>query len=605
MRKWLFVFLVFGLLLVGCTTRVHTPRVLPEWGRAGQVGVTSRPQTVGLLVSPKGDQIVMAWPSHDAHTETDYLHFLVLDDSGKVLFDQNLTPAIPYLRQVQLLWGSQEEVHVFLSTGPRDARTLWYMCLPPVTMWDTDTLSLEDVQQLSAAEVSIAEYTVAPLVSGDVLILWRTTGKEVFAGLTHHTEMATYPIMAHQILADANIHRNVLQVDLKVDGRGNVHIIWLTRESVTQLGIYRALLDMNTWQLVSPQLAATISLAGQTSPNIVEGPILSLDRTRAYIHWTRRDFLSGNKLLYTLALPLTAAAEMSESSVLRASSSFPPPTSVIVGEFAYQHLAQPAEWETEAASLYRVPTSSQQRGCVYLSEEVVLPLSMQYATRTQRQFQPTLAYWRDGQFLGYQVLTWTHDPSVYPVVAADIRGNLYVAWLDMAGVDFQYPVYLASTAPGLHAAWRWLTWHDIGTIVVDYASRIASGVVLFPLIAMWFFLPFLWIFAMLSQGDGYGRRGRYILLVALFLYWTSKYLTTFQILTYIPTLATLPPAIGQLLIYLMPVLILFVSVVLGSGGFLRKRCRLAVEFSAMRTYSAIIMVDVILSLCVYAIGYFE
>jgi len=139
-------------------------------------------------------------------------------------------------------------------------------------------------------------------------------------------------------------------------------------------------------------------------------------------------------------------------------------------------------------------------------------------------------------------------------------------------------------------------------IAVDYAGRIAFGITLLPLMAIWLIVPFPLLFFALTRGDGYGLRGQRILLAALYTYWASKYLLTSQLLTYLPAARALPEVIAELLVFLLPVMLLACSVALWWMCTCLTRRR---EFSAMSAFLPILVVDLVLSLSVYGIGRFE
>ncbi|MBN2004818.1 MAG: hypothetical protein JXA21_15780 [Anaerolineae bacterium] len=583
MRKRLLYIGLILLVLTGCTERARTPRVLPEWGRAGRVGRTSHLAPVGLVVSPDGDRVVMAWPSQPEGMTEEYIHLLVLDGSGNVVAEQNLEPPITYLQGVQLLAGPDGALHIVWSAGRQAERSVWYASLPSLGSLGSAPLAALDAYSLSTPEDtetdvrSVDWFKAALLPSGEVLVLWEEGRGHVFARLAGQSD-------AREILSGAQ------QIAFQSDAAGQVHIVWLTYEIVTELLIYRAMLDTESLTLSSsPQLVTTIDLPGRASPSTVDGLALSLDHTHVYLSWTQQ------QALLTMSLPLDAGAFPGEAHPFQAVTYFPPPTMPATGYFAYQNLAMAGGRASGAATVRQAPATIAEQG-----DEAVMVLPVLFSTRTRQEFQPTVIYWRDGVPRGYQALTWTQEPSIHPSIAMDTQCNLYVAWVDLTGRD-HYPVYVASTAE-LHDAWQYLTWDDAGAMFVDYASRTASGLVLFPLVVMWFFFPLIWLFVMLSKGDTYGARGLRILLVALLIYEASKYVLTQRVLTYVPMQAYLPPSLTDLLIYGIPVLTLLIS--FGLVGTITLY-RAGKNFSVMRTYIFTTLLDAALSLMVYGIGYWE
>jgi hypothetical protein len=328
--------------------------------------------------------------------------------------------------------------------------------------------------------------------------------------------------------------------------------------------------------------------------------VLALDHRYAYITWTQREDQPAQvvKRLHTVTWPLDGMAELNEVEPLTHNADFPPSTTRVTGYFAYQHLVASSSNRGNPLNVYQMPTTIHTQ-----EEETVLALSIQYATRTRAEYQPTLVYLQNGEPLGYQALTWTDHPSVSPGVATDANHNLYAAWIDTTGAAFHYPIYLASTAPALRASWQRLTLADYATVAWDYINRIASGVVLFPFVVMWFFLPIAWlVFRLARGGDGYGRAGQRLLLSTLWFYWAAKYFLTFQILTYVPGLRYVTSNTGIVLIFCVPLLTLAFGVIV--GGLLTIRWTNK-GFSVMRMFLAVAAVDALLSLGVYAVGYFE
>ena len=584
MPKRVILLLLIILLLTGCAERIRTPRVLPEWGRANLVGAASRSTPVSLTVTSDGAQVIMAWSAREENTSRDFIHLFILDANGNTLLDQDLEPAIPGLYETQLLLGAENDVHLLWSTGEQDARALWYAHLDEVDPSRVAPLAAEPV---SPENQSIAWYKAALLPGGEILVLWLDARGELNGRLVGRGK-------PQELLSD------VLGVDFQIDATGDVHLVWSQQEATTRLAFYQAQLAVDSLQLTPPILATTVFLPGRAPVSSVEGPMLALDHQYTYINWVQREDQPTQvvKRLYTVARPLDGTTESYRIEPLTHNANFPPSIVHVTGYFTYQNLAASPNNQGNALNVYHLPATLHTQ-----EEETVLALPVQYATRTRVEYQPTLVYMKDGKLLGYQALTWTDHTSVNPVVATDANHNLYAAWVDTTGAAFHYPIYLASTAPTLRASWQRLTLADYATIAWDYVNRIASGVVLFPFVVVWFFLPIVWLVFKLSRGgDLFGQDGQRLLLSTLWLYWAAKYLLTFQILTYVPGLRYVTSNAGIVLIFGVPLLTLALGVI--AGGLLTIR-RTNKGFSVMRTFLTAAAVDAILSLGVYAVGYFE
>jgi hypothetical protein len=582
--KQLIILLLITLLLTGCSERVRTPRVLPEWGRANLIGVASRSTSAGLAVASDGGQVIMAWPARAENTSQDYLHLFALDANGKVTLDQDLEPPIPGLYDTQLLLGTDDDVHLLWSAGEQDARVLWYAHLGKVDPSHIASLAAEPA---SPSDQSVVWYKAALLPGGDILVLWLDTRGNLSGGLIGQGE-------PQRLLS------GVIGADFQIDATGNIQLVWSQQTSTTRLAFYRAQLAVDSFWLTPAVLATTVFLPARAPVSSVEGPMLALDHQYAYINWVQRadQLTQVVKRLHTLVWPLNGTTESYEMEPLTQNGSFPLSTARATGYFAYQHLAASSSNRGNPLNVYQMPATIHTQ-----EEETVLAISVQYATRTRAEYQPTLVYIQDGELLGYQALTWTDHTSVNPVIATDADHNLYVAWIDAPGAAFHYPIYLASTEPAFRASWQHMTLADYATIAWDYINRIASGVVLFPFIVVWFFLPIAWLFFRLARGgDAYGQAGQRLLLSAFWLYWAAKYILTFQILTYVPGLRYINSNASIVLIFCVPLLTLAFSVIIGGLFTIRWTGK---AFSVMRTFLIVAAIDAILSLGVYAVGYYE
>ncbi len=575
-HRLILILILATLLLTACGERARTPRVTSDWGRAGRVGVSSRSTPVGLLVSPDGERVVLAWPTRQDVDAQDQIHLLALDKGGAVVADQTLELSIDDLKQVQLLMGDGGELHLLWSAGASASRTLWHAQLPALDSLSAAPLSPK-AALISPPDVAIQWYKAALLSSGRLFILWLDADGQLSAQFIGQ-EPSTI------LLSD------VVGADFQLDEVGNVHLAWSVQESWSRLALHHALLDPDTLTLAAPQLATVVAMPRDVSVDAVDGPVIGLEAGDAYVLWTQAfPGLQG----VVEQMYIVDAGGQTEPQLLRIPFGFPPSTTEASGYFAYRHLSGVPSGGS-GIQVNHAPKTVSAPG-----DETVWAFSALYATRTRQEYQPTLLYLRDGEILGYQTPTWTDHPSVNPVVAADADHNLYLAWADATGESYRYPIYLASTAPEMQAAWERLTKDDYLAVIGDLGNRITSGIFMIPLTVVWLLLPLPWLFLMLTRGYMYGNRSRWVLLVALWLYWASKYALTFEVLTYLPGLVYLPQTLNAIAIYLAPALTLVISTGLVWIVLHRK------EFSVMTAYIPIALVDWILSNVMYAIGYFE
>ena len=432
-----FLLLTVLLLFAGCSERAHTPRILPEWGRAGRIGTASHSTPIGLHVSSNGDVVVMVWPERAENTAEDHLRLRALDAYGDVIVDQDLGSSTPDIHTVRLISDDRGTLHLVWSSGEPATRTLWHASLPDVHQLDpTSKLSLT-ATPVSPMNVPLTWHKTTPGPSGSILIFWldREGNLVVSSTAGEHSQ----PLLA-----------DVVGADVQIDNTGNAHITWATQTSPTQVTFHYAQLDTTTLTLDASTPVATAFLSPRTSLDTIEGPTLSLDHEHAYISWVQRQNVPARiiKQLHIATLVLDDLSTVSEFPPLTHNNAFPPAVYPAEGHFAYQHLAPFVTGQTGQFNVRHAPETLHTQ-----NNETVLAVSVQYATHTRQEYQPTLVFLRDGTAIGYQALTWTDHPSADPIVVADATRNLYVAWIDTTGESYHYPIYFASTAPALKASW--------------------------------------------------------------------------------------------------------------------------------------------------------
>jgi hypothetical protein len=590
--RYALLLLAAALLLAACAPRTHTPRIDPAWGRASLVGAAAHSDRIGLVVAPDGSYVALAYPVRPPEGAEDFLHLLVLNGRGDILIDQDFEPSFPDIQDVQLLLAPTGELHLYWLAGVFSERALWHAELPPM---EAPSVSVLQPEQVSPAGVAVRWHRAELLPDGRPLVLWSDADAcvqgRVGTGTTSDCLMT-----------------GVFGVDFQLDPFGVAHVVWTRQETASRLTLNHGLLTPDSWAFEERRPVALVIIPGGASPDAINGPVISLGTGYDYVSWTQEisTMFGTTQQQRYVAVPQAdrqggvPTIRLLESRQVNVLPTFPPPAESAHGYFSYQRLVPAGSASRGTTSVSGAPAAVSGRG-----EESALATSALYYTRSREGFQPTVMVFRDGGFVGYQALTWTDHPSVNAAIAADGSNNLYVAWNDATGESYHYPIYLATTAPGLRAAWQRLTFQDVLSIASDLFNRVVSGVFLIPLTLVWLLVPFVWILAavIVSHGELYGNQGRVVLIVALWIYWLSKYLFSQQILATLPSLDYLPPTVATLAVYLVPVFVLGLSCALASLVYYRRTSE--DDFSAMKAYIITAGIDWVLSLAIYATGYFE
>jgi hypothetical protein len=289
----------------------------------------------------------------------------------------------------------------------------------------------------------------------------------------------------------------------------------------------------------------------QVGTSRVEGPWLGLDGQYVYLLWTVTPRLGPRAGMaatyYTHFIPGQPAA--------------PAPAGQLFIPYAYrlEYQAPPGKGLETGPRVALGPGSYEATS--YISETSINPalapeVAIAFHTqlpylRRQEQGQVSALFFRDGAPAGYQLLSFTPASSGYPAIYSDQRGQLYLTWLE-SGAETGYMVYFASTAPDLVEALSGLTRDDALRLGAEVAFGLLSGVLLVPLALIWVIAPMivLGLTSVLRRRDeALTSPGVLISLVlAVGLYWVSKFAFMPGMSDYVPFSAWLPtiPSVLQL-----------------------------------------------------------
>jgi hypothetical protein len=163
--------------------------------------------------------------------------------------------------------------------------------------------------------------------------------------------------------------------------------------------------------------------------------------------------------------------------------------------------------------------------------------------RRKSQDQVSTAFFKDGDPVAYQLLSFTSASSSRPAILSDQAGHLYVTWLEKGDLP-GFVVFFASTAPDIREALGGITGRDVGRLSAETLFGLLSGALLIPFVLVWMVVPVvvMGLTSFIRRDDaGFASPGTLVsLTLAVVAYWVGKLVLLPGIWEYVPFSAWLP-----------------------------------------------------------------
>jgi len=227
------------------------------------------------------------------------------------------------------------------------------------------------------------------------------------------------------------------------------------------------------------------------------------------------------------------------------------------GPFALTRLAKP---DIPSSDFTYLPSNLLSR-----SGQLALAVSTPAQYRYQFEQQIALLVLQDGRIIGYQPVSATTNASLFPNLAQDEAGNLYLAWLERGvGKD----IYFTTTNPQADQLLNPLTMGEVTVEVIGVIVEAVTGLFLLPFALLWVMAAFLIFFLVATIGRWIRLKqwaDRIAFLAGLITLWISKLLFIPQMTSYLPFADYLPefnPGLTSALMVILPIVILVISLFL-------------------------------------------
>jgi hypothetical protein len=446
-RVWMIVgvtLLILAVLVVWASSQ--TPmisRASEEWSRGQVIGQTPVKRQAALWAAQDGS-LFLIWQNMGGELELAHI-----GADGQVLQDRVLSVGGDEAGDPRLQVGADGRLHLLWREGKYPHSTVRYALLnadgapvsQPHTLSDPDNPVLDAPCLVADAE-------------GRPHVIWADAAGIQWMVLSAEGTPLTEPIS----LSAAGRSPAV-----QMDQQGHLHLVWQQEVRAHVESLCYAVLDAKAGRIVSgPETIAQMVL--RTGQGLGE-PVIGLTSEMCYVFWVIQDFRyvasEGEYIVFPLGAPQSGQIE----PLRLREGQYPDGLHVLAGAGGSA--------ERQASLL------------VALSESVPDP---EIADVVRSQIA-VLALDQDG--VQEQVVTASAQASLKPVLVADSRSNLHMAWLESAEFG-RYRVVYASTAPQVLENYNALMLWDVLDAVFSNVFKLSTLIVaLVAVLIMWGVLPFL------------------------------------------------------------------------------------------------------------------
>jgi hypothetical protein len=428
------ILLVLILAFIGLTlwgrsaSPPFTPRASNEWSKGQPIGETPLNETVAAQSTSHSTYLVWTDPSRQ-------LRFARLNRPAQVVEDTFIAVPTFRPRSPQLAVGAGDVLHLTWLDEGEDESVLKYVRLDISgrALIDPVTVSLPD------EPVELARLVVNK--QGGAEIFW--SGR---SGVFH----ATLDEAGEIVRPSALLKPGGGTPSVQADGQGKIHLAWLEAETSRNQSVHYAVFDPERRVLSHPvEMSLVFLRTGQS----LDALTMALDDEYGYVFWSITDLRDGISWAEYVSFPLNDPSSLARSELRLG---------------GVEYIRDPFFLDGQRSKAF-VAVSG-----------VVSSLGP--------GSQIALAIFRQGQFLGHQVVTASGDASLKPAVLSDVMGELHLVWIDTIAFN-RYRVLYASTTDQAKQALNVLTLWDVADTVVGAAMSLTLVILFVPLAIAWSLLP--------------------------------------------------------------------------------------------------------------------
>ncbi|HIE38035.1 MAG TPA: hypothetical protein EYH30_05090 [Anaerolineales bacterium] len=455
-------------------TSPMTPRASREWSKGRVIGRTPVSRPVALHSAP--DQgVLLVWPNLEGQLELAHI-----GEDGELLLDRVLSVSVEEPRDPQLQIGPDGRLHLLWREMAEPNAVIRYALLEADgTLVGRPQLISDPALWAEAGPRLVLDAEARPHA------LWADRTGIQWAVLSRDGRLLEGPTL---LIPEGRFPA------VQADREGRLHLAWQYWAGRNTRQIYYALLDPRTGELGPPQEVAQVF---QRSGQRIEGPVLGLDPQTGYVLWSVLDMRAissrGRYAFFPLNLPRQKrilALHLKEGwdpGGMYALAGQRTPLLVALSETVSS--MQGEEVQVAVVALARGQTPEYEvwglaRGTSGGRQACLNPAQVAGTAEASERREPPAQEWE-----AEHIVTASNLPSVKPILAADDRSYLHLAWLEPGGFG-QYRVVYASTAPEVKRTYNALSLWDIVDPLFRSVFRLSLALpAVVPILVRWALVP--------------------------------------------------------------------------------------------------------------------
>ena len=582
-RALLLVLLLLLLcpLLSGCQAiYTKSDMTVSDWSRGvrtGQAALNDQP-AMSLIAD---NQVLLCWVASGSEPSTYILRLIQIDGGGETVLDRDLAIDVVSAAAVRLTRDGQDTLHLTWVDRQYNTRSLFHVRISP----QGDVLDLP--KMLSLPKTPVRSYSTVATPSG-MEVVWTSDGGES-EGMYHASVTSSGEIA----LFSKQLRSSGYDAQLRFDGDGRLHIIWLEQPSFGERELFHAL-----FSLEEQALRDVHRLTRYPAPSgvVSRSPEFAITEDYGYVFWSLERRGGGmtppSADLFYVAFPVSEPRRATQPIQVHIASTKEPIYLTTETAYPVTQLADAAMGSLPSSFCYMPAAATSRDG------DLAVLYSVELAGRNTQIIQVVLSIWRDGKLDGYQVIGQTRSSSLKPVLRLADDNQLHAVWIDTAGFG-QYDVYYASTVPAIRQKMNRRTFSDVGLSVLDALWGVVQAMSFLPLVLMWALFPTMVLAVYIfihPEGTFDYAINRVMLVISILIYTLFKYALRSGWLLDLRLPRGLPFGATNIILLAAPICITCLAGLV-TWLIMRKR-----EASILPTFGIFVAIDAVATLLIYVPG---